>query len=70
MNQEKVELLAKKAEFEQRLKKIQTDVASGLSADSEERATELENYDVLIEIARVTEQELESIEKKLQQLDE
>lgn len=70
MSNEKDELLAKKEELEQRLKKIQKDVASGLSADSEEQATELENYDVLVEIARVTQEELKLIVKKLNQLNE
>ncbi|MBL1143211.1 MAG: hypothetical protein HND53_14435 [Proteobacteria bacterium] len=70
MSQEKEELLAKKNELEERIQKIRQDLSRGYSADSEERATELENSDVLFEIARVAEEELESIDKKLRQLNE
>jgi hypothetical protein len=66
----KEELLNKKQELEQRLEKIRKDLASGFSADSEERATEMENTDVILEIARVAEQDLELINKKLQQLND
>ncbi|MEQ8289723.1 MAG: hypothetical protein RIB78_08355 [Gammaproteobacteria bacterium] len=59
------ELLAKKQELETRLEKIKQDIASGLSSDFEEQATELENRDVLLEIARVTEEELEAIKAVL-----
>lgn len=59
------QLLAKKQELETRLEKIKQDIASGLSSDFEEQATELENRDVLLEIARVTEEELEAIKTVL-----
>lgn len=70
MEVSKEELLNKKQELEQRLEKIRKDLAGGFSADSEERATEMENTDVLLEIARVAEQDLELINKKLQQLND
>lgn len=70
MNLDKAELITKRDELEQRLDKIRKDLARGMSADFEEQATEMENHDVLLEIARVTEEELESINKKLQQLNE
>jgi RNA polymerase-binding transcription factor DksA len=70
MSDNKAELLAKKQELEKRLEDIKKDLGRALSADSEERAVELENRDVLLEIARVSEEELESIKKKVQQLDE
>ncbi len=70
MELEKTALLAKKEDLENRLKKIREDLAGGVSADFEEQATEMENHDVLLEIARVSEEELESINKKLQQLNE
>ena len=70
MELNKTELLANKEDLELRLKKIKADLGRGYSADSEERATEMENHDVLLEISRVTEEELESINKKLQQLNE
>ena len=58
-------LLEKKKELEERLEKIKQDLGHGLSADSEEQAVELENRDVLLEIARVTEEELARLNKKL-----
>ncbi|HIF50890.1 MAG TPA: hypothetical protein EYQ42_05100 [Thiotrichaceae bacterium] len=66
MNVERAELLAKKEELESRINKIRQDLATRLSADFAEQATELENRDVLLEIARVTEEDLELINKKLQ----
>ncbi len=69
MTEERDQLLAKKQELQQRLEKIKQDIAGGVSADFEEQATELENRDVLLEIARVTELELESIKAKLDDLD-
>ena len=55
---DKETLLTKKKELEERLEKIKRDIGQKLSADSEEQATELENRDVILEIARVTEEEL------------
>jgi len=56
------ELEAKRNVLLQRLEKIKNDVGTRLSTDSSERAVELENAEVLNEITRVTEEELESIE--------
>ncbi|PID60663.1 MAG: hypothetical protein CSB44_09800 [Gammaproteobacteria bacterium] len=53
-----------------RLEAISKDYRRGLSADSEERATELENAETLAEIQRVTEQELARVEAELEDLDE
>ncbi len=64
------ELILKKLELEERLSRIRKDLTTGLSADFEEQAVELENRDVLLEIARVTEEELERLTKKLQQANE
>ena len=50
----KANLEARYAELNQRLQAIQQDYARGLDADSEERAQELQNADVLAEIKRVT----------------
>ena len=61
----KEELLKKRDELQARLEAIQEDYGRGLNADSEERAQELENADVLAEISRVTLEELEKIEKLL-----
>ena len=62
---DRAELLEKKKELEERLEKIQKDMRNELSADFAEQATELENRDVLIEIARVTEEELAALNAKL-----
>jgi hypothetical protein len=69
------ELLAKKASLEaryaelnQRLQAIQQDYASGLDADSEERAQQLENAEVLAEISRLAEQELAQVAAELAQV--
>ncbi len=66
MSDDRAELESKKKELEERLTRIRQDLGQTLSADFEEQATELENRDVLIEIARVTEEELETLKKKLQ----
>jgi len=66
---------SRKAEYERlrtrrtalldRISAIRADLARGLDQDSSERAVELENADVLHEIARVAEEELEQIEAAL-----
>lgn len=65
----KADLLQKKQELEERLKKIKQDIAGGLNPDFSEQAVQLENRDVLLEIARVTEEELGIIKKQLSELD-
>lgn len=63
MNRE--QLLERKQELEQRLARIKADLAGGLEADFEEQAVQLENRDVLLEIARVTSEELEQVRTAL-----
>ncbi len=65
MSDTKEALLAQKAELENRLAAIRKDLGRGLDADSSEQAVELENFEVLQEIARVAEQELAEIDRKL-----
>jgi len=60
-------LLERKRELLERLNKIRADIGRGLDKDSSERAVELENAEVLNEIAKVTEEELEKVETELQQ---
>ncbi|GAB4198460.1 MAG: hypothetical protein Tsb002_33380 [Wenzhouxiangellaceae bacterium] len=55
-------------ELQQRLDAIKKDFGHGLSADSEERATELENAEVLNEITRVTAEELNQVEAEIREL--
>ena len=69
MSEDLAALQEKKKELEERLEKIKADVGRGLSADSEEQAIELENRDVLLEIARVSEEELASVNAKLSELE-
>jgi hypothetical protein len=65
----KEELLIRKNELEARLQKIKSDISEGLDADSEERAIQLQNRDVLLEIRRVTEEELQKVNAELQDAD-
>ena len=64
---DKTELFAQKQALEQRLNAIHADYRRGLSADSGEQALQLENAEVLAEIARVTRAELARIEQLLLQ---
>lgn len=65
MNAETEQLKQKKRELETRLQKIKNDISSGLDANASEQAIQLENRDVLLEIRRVTEEELAAINRKL-----
>lgn len=63
-------LIEKRDELLERLERIRSDLKSGLEADAEEQALQLENRDTLLEIARVTEEELEEVLKDLKQVGE
>ncbi len=65
MTEDKEALLCKKQELEERIDRIKNDISGGLEADFAEQATQLENRDVLLEIQRISTEELESINKKL-----
>ena len=65
MSECKEELLIKKQELEERLSNIKKDISGKLDADFAELATQLENRDVLLEIMRVSEEELQNTKKKL-----
>jgi len=69
MNESKQELLEKKRELEERVAKIKQDLSGGLDADFAEQATQLENRDVLLEIKRISEEELQKIKTKLAALE-
>ena len=62
---QKTALEARHPELTQRIAAIQRDYATGLSADSEERAQELENAEVLAEISRVANDDLAQVTKEL-----
>lgn len=58
-------LIEKRDELLQRLERIRADLESGLDADLEEQSLQLENRETLMEIAKVTEEELEQVLKDL-----
>lgn len=59
------ELIKRRDELRGRIEAIRRDLRGGLEHDLEEQAQQLENYDTLIEIARVAEQELLKVEAAL-----
>jgi hypothetical protein len=61
-------LRERRAELVQRLEAIQRDIGSGLDRDYEEQAVQLENLEVLQEIARVARVEISEIDRKLSTL--
>ena len=65
---EKSKLLSKRDELRERLSAIEKDYKQGLDADSEERAQQLENAEVLEGIAKAAADELAAIEEKLAKL--
>ena len=67
---DKETLIRKRDELNERLDRIRADLAGGLDADFEEQAIQLENRDTLLEIARVTEEELEQVLKQLRETGE
>lgn len=58
-------LLKKRDELRARLAAIRRDYRGGLERDSEEQAVQLENAEVLAEIARVSTEELEKLERRI-----
>jgi len=70
MNKSREELLQNRDELVQRLASIRADFGQGLDADSKEQAIQLENIDVLSEISRITEEELQKINRQLAALKE
>jgi hypothetical protein len=69
-SQDRENLIARRDELLQRLERIRNDLKSGLEADAEEQALQLENRDTLLEIARVTQEELETVLRELKNLSE
>lgn len=65
VNATKESLLEQRDKLRQRLQAIKDDIRSGLDANSGEQVVQLENAEVLDEIARVTEEELVRIEALL-----
>lgn len=67
--QERINLLEKKQlNLQDRLRAINQDIGNQLDRDSTEQAIELENREVLLEIARVTAEDLDKVKRQLQAL--
>lgn len=64
------ELEQKRDRLRERLASIRRDLDNGLDRDLEDQAQQLENRDTLLEIARVSEQELREVEVQLNQLND
>lgn len=67
---QKARLEARYAELNQRLQAIRQDYARGLDADSEERAQQLANAEVLAEIMRVSEEDLAKVTQELAKINQ
>ncbi|MET3613315.1 RNA polymerase-binding transcription factor DksA [Rhizobium aquaticum] len=68
MNPHEARLLARKHELTRRLGKIETDLDATPNPDSEERATERENDEVLEELGLQGQMELKAIEAALRRV--
>lgn len=65
----KTELELRRKELLDRLDAIKRDYSKGLEADSAEQAIQLENAEVLEEISRVTNEELQKVTQAIERLD-
>jgi predicted nucleic acid-binding Zn-ribbon protein len=68
LEQEIAALKRRRDELRARLASIENDYRTGLSADSEEQAIQLENAEVQEGIAKATADELARIEERLEEL--
>lgn len=59
------ELIERRDALTKRLEAIRADIGRGLDRDAEEQAVQLENFEVLQEIHRVTEQELQAVRARI-----
>ena len=64
------ELSIKREELLKRLDAIKKEYGNGLSADSEEQALQLENAEVLAEISRITNEELQKVTTALERIEQ
>ena len=65
---ERTKLLTKRDELRGRIDKIDADYRQGLDADSEEQAQQLANAEVLEGIAKAASEELQRIDKLLEEM--
>lgn len=67
---EKLEKLnSEKAKLEHTIESIKADLRQGLDATRSEQAVQLENYEVLMELLRISESELNEINTQIYQLE-
>lgn len=57
-----------KKRLEEKIESIRRDLRQGLDASSDEQSIQLENYEVLMEILKISEDELESVNQKINHL--
>ncbi len=69
MEQRLRDLKQRRNDLQERLQSIRKDIAGGLNKDWEEQAIELENAEVLDEIARVSSEELRKVEQAIERLE-
>lgn len=62
-------LYLRKQELVDRISAIRRDLGAGLEADTKEQAIQLENYEVLLELLRTAENELDDINEKVYQIE-
>ncbi len=65
---ERTKLVTKRDELRDRIDRIEADYRKGLDADSEEQAQQLQNAEVLEGIAKAASEELQRIEKLLEEM--
>ena len=65
MEKTREELMQSRDDLLKRLEAISKDLRGGLDADSKEQAIQLENMQVLQEIARVTQENLQQINQQI-----
>lgn len=70
LKQRKQELENRRKELAERLHRINLDYRQGLDKDSEEQAQQLENAEVLEEIARISAEELGKIDAAIRRIEE
>ena len=69
-NYEELEKLkVNRRKLESKIRSIEDDLRNGLNQTRHEQAAQLENYEVLLEILRVTEDNLNEVNKKIYQLE-
>lgn len=68
MSLDKEGLIKRRDELVARLEAVKLDYQQGLDADSEERAVQLENAEVLESIVKATAEELEQVAKQLRDI--